>query len=51
MKMEIEINSNILLWAVERAGFNLDEISQKIPSFSSWLTGKKPTLKQLETFS
>lgn len=49
--MKIEINSNILLWAVERSGFNLDEISPKIPSFSSWLTRKKPTLKQLEKFS
>ena len=52
MKVEININNNILVWAIERAGFNIDEVSRKIPSFSSWLTGKKkPTLKQLETFS
>ncbi len=52
MKTEIEINNNILTWAVERAGLNFDEISQKIPYFSSWLTGeKKPTVKQLEKFS
>jgi hypothetical protein len=31
--MEIEVNNNILLWAVEQAGSNLDEISQKYPHF------------------
>jgi len=52
MKVEININNDILVWAIERAGSNIDEVSRKIPSFSSWLTGKKkPTLKQLETFS
>lgn len=52
MKTEIEINNNILTWAVERAGLNFEEISLKIPYFSSWLTGeKKPTVKQLEKFA
>ncbi|MEJ5352650.1 MAG: ImmA/IrrE family metallo-endopeptidase [Melioribacteraceae bacterium] len=50
--MEIKINNDILLWAVERAGFTVDEISKKIPSFIAWLEGKKnPNLKQLQTFA
>lgn len=50
--MEIDINNDILVWAVERAGFDLDEISRKVPNFTNWLMGnKKPTLKQLEVFA
>lgn len=50
--MEIQVNNNVLLWAIERAGLNLDEISEKIPHVSSWLSSKKkPTIKQLEAFS
>ncbi len=52
MKFEVEINNNLLIWAVERAGINIDEVSRAIPSFSSWLSGKKkPTIKQLEKFA
>ncbi|MGK9367323.1 ImmA/IrrE family metallo-endopeptidase [Melioribacter sp. Ez-97] len=52
MKQEIKINNDILLWAIERSGLSVDEISQKIPSFLSWLEGKKsPTIKQLKTFA
>lgn len=52
MKNEVDINNNILIWAVERAGFNVDYIAEKIPNFTAWLSGdKKPTIKQLEKFS
>lgn len=52
MKTELQINNDILLWAVERAGFSIDEFSQKVPAFSNWLYGKKkPTIKQLQTFA
>ncbi|MEG8945627.1 ImmA/IrrE family metallo-endopeptidase [Rosettibacter firmus] len=52
MKTEIKINNNILIWAIERAGSNINEISEKIPAFTNWLSGKKnPTLKQLKTFA
>ncbi len=52
MKFEVDINNNLLIWAVERAGINIDEVSRTIPSFSSWLLGKKkPTIKQLEKFA
>ncbi|MFZ2322312.1 MAG: ImmA/IrrE family metallo-endopeptidase [Ignavibacteriaceae bacterium] len=52
MKFEVEINNKLLIWAIERAGINIDEVSRTIPSFSSWLLGKKkPTVKQLEKFA
>ena len=52
MKFEVDINNNLLIWAIERAGINIDEVSRTIPSFSSWLLGKKkPTVKQLEKFA
>lgn len=52
MKFEVDINNNLLIWAIERAGINIDEVSRTIPSFSSWLSGeKKPTVKQLEKFA
>lgn len=52
MKTRLEINSDILIWAVERAGFDVGEFSEKFPHLSAWLAGKKkPTLKQLKTFS
>ncbi|MBN2571251.1 MAG: ImmA/IrrE family metallo-endopeptidase [Ignavibacteriales bacterium] len=52
MKMEINVNTDILVWAIERAGYNLEEISLKVPNIFSWISGdKKPTLKQLEKFA
>lgn len=52
MKTEIKINNDILIWAIERAGSNVDEIAEKFPSFIKWLAGeKKPTLKQLKDFA
>lgn len=52
MKMELKLNNKILLWAVERSGFSVDEISKKIPAFNLWLEGKKtPTLNQLKSFA
>lgn len=52
MKTQLEINNNILIWAVKRAGKELGEFSEKFPHLSAWLSGtKKPTLKQLKTFS
>lgn len=52
MKLEVDINNNLLIWAIERAGIDIDEVSKTIPYFSSWLLGKKkPTVKQLEKFA
>ena len=52
MRIEVDIKSNILTWAIKRAGFDLNEFTAKAPNVRQWLEGKKkPTVKQLEDFS
>lgn len=52
MAMELNINANILTWAIARAGFNFDEFKEKVPKIESWISGERnPTVKQLENFS
>jgi Zn-dependent peptidase ImmA (M78 family) len=46
------INSDIINWAITRAGNNLEEFYHKNPSVEEWIKGnKKPTIKQLEDFT
>jgi len=46
------INSDIINWAITRAGNSLEEFYQKNPSVEEWIKGnKKPTIKQLEDFT
>ncbi|MBR9776506.1 MAG: ImmA/IrrE family metallo-endopeptidase [Cytophagales bacterium] len=46
------INSDIINWAIIRAGNSLEEFYQKNPSVEGWIKGnKKPTIKQLEDFT
>jgi Zn-dependent peptidase ImmA (M78 family) len=52
MKNEININPNMLTWAINRAGYDVPAFAQKFPKILEWLEGKKkPTVKQLEEFS
>ena len=52
MKLEVNINTEILTWAIDRAGFDFEEFTEKVPSIIDWIEGRnKPTLKQLEDFS
>ncbi|MEJ7823077.1 MAG: hypothetical protein WKF85_12190, partial [Chitinophagaceae bacterium] len=52
MKTEVNINANIITWAIARAGYELQEFITKVPTVAKWIAGtKKPTVKQLETFS
>lgn len=52
MRTEVNINENILTWAISRAGFEFHEFAEKVPEVIKWLEGeKKPTVKQLEDFS
>jgi len=52
MKAEVNINANILTWAIARAGYELHEFTAKVPNVQLWLDGdKSPTVKQLEGFS
>jgi Zn-dependent peptidase ImmA (M78 family) len=46
------INSDIINWAITRAGNSLEEFYQKNPNVEEWIKGnKKPTIKQLEDFT
>ncbi|MBD1395764.1 ImmA/IrrE family metallo-endopeptidase [Pontibacter sp. JH31] len=52
MKTEININTDILVWAITRAGYQLHEFAPKFPRILDWLDNKKtPTVKQLQDFS
>jgi Zn-dependent peptidase ImmA (M78 family) len=52
MAAEININSNIIRWAITRAGFKLPEFAIKFPKVLEWVEkGKSPTIKELQEFS
>jgi Zn-dependent peptidase ImmA (M78 family) len=52
MRTEVNINANMLTWAIARAGYDLHDFANKVPSIFEWIKGdKKPTVKQLEDFS
>ncbi len=52
MRNEVEINANMITWAISRAGYDLHEFAIKLPRVNDWIEGsKKPTVKQLENFS
>lgn len=52
MSTEVNINANILTWAIARAGYELHEFTARIPKVNDWIEGKKkPTVRQLEDFS
>ena len=49
MRTEIDINTNIITWAIARAGYELQEFIAKVPIVQKWIKGeKKPTVKQLD---
>lgn len=48
----INIDANILTWAIERVGYNVDEFLLRNPQVEEWINGTKlPTLKSLENFA
>lgn len=52
MRTAVNVNANILTWAIDRAGYELHEFAEKMPKINAWISGeKKPTVKQLENFS
>ena len=52
MRTELNINANIITWAIARAGYELHDFTARVPKVQEWIEGKKkPTVKQLETFS
>ena len=52
MKTGVNVSSNMLTWAIARAGFDLPDFTTKVPGIQGWIDGTKiPTVKQLEDFS
>ncbi len=52
MRNEVNVNANMLTWAIARAGYESQAFTEKFPNVQLWLEGeKKPTVKQLEDFS
>lgn len=50
--MRINIKSDMLTWAINRAGFELPVFVNKYPKVHKWITKEEqPTVKQLEDFS
>ncbi len=48
----VNINSDIITWAVARAGYEWDEFVTQFPKVKDWIEDeRKPTLKQLEDFA
>ena len=52
MNSEIAIKPNMLTWAIDRAGYDLEEFLLHNPVVEKWMEDlKKPTVKQLEKFA
>ena len=52
MSTEVNVNANMLTWAIARAGYELHDFTAKLPNVQAWIEGtKRPTVKQLEGFS
>ncbi|MBQ1122250.1 ImmA/IrrE family metallo-endopeptidase [Streptomyces sp. B15] len=52
MSVRVRVEPEVLLWAVERAGWSEDVIARRAPRLEQWLAGgTRPTLKQLEKFA
>ena len=48
----VSVTPKMLIWACERAGYDVDYFVQRIPNLKSWIRQeKKPTFKQLEKFA
>lgn len=52
MGPRIAINADQLIWAITRAGYDVQEFVRKFPRVEAWLQQEKqPTVRQLEQFS
>src|ERR1700687_5067688 len=50
--IRVEIKPELLTWARERAGLEVDELSHQFPKITAWERGTvRPTLKQVEDFA
>ena len=45
----VPVSPEMLRWACERAGYDMEHVAARIPQFPTWIRREKhPTLKQLE---
>lgn len=52
MAVYVDVAPRLLEWAVNRAGWDTEAATDRVPQFDRWLAGeKRPTLKQLEHFA
>ena len=52
MRTEVNINPNIITWAITRAGFDVEQFLNNNPTIEKWIEKiKNPTVKQLEAFA
>lgn len=51
MTVRVDVEPDLLRWAVGRAGWSRETIAQRAPRFDDWIAGARPTLKQLEEFA
>jgi Zn-dependent peptidase ImmA (M78 family) len=50
--LRVDVKPQMLRWAWERAGFDLDKLAKLIPQLPSWYQEEsRPTLKQVESFA
>lgn len=50
--IRVEIKPELLSWARERAGYDIDALAQRFPKLAAWEQGTaQPTLKQIEKFA
>jgi len=48
----VDVRADMLRWACDRAGFDIGELTHRIPQLPAWVREEsKPTLKQLERFA
>jgi hypothetical protein len=48
----VNVDKEVLRWAVRRRGLELDELEQRFPRIRQWTTGEiQPTLRQLESLA
>lgn len=48
----VDVNPDLLRWAIDRSGLSMDKLYAKFPKLDAWLAAEKPpTFRQLENFA